>query len=60
MISNEGMIENSKIISIDDKSEYYNDKRYLLMRWLHNIYYYITNANKCLTYISNSLPQVGR
>jgi Tfp pilus assembly ATPase PilU len=27
MISNEGMRENSKIISIDDKSEYYNDKR---------------------------------
>jgi len=39
------MRENSKIISIDDKSEYYNDKRQLLMRWLHYIYYYINNAN---------------
>jgi len=45
MISNEGMRENLKIISIDDKSEYYNDNRCLLMRWLHYIYYYINNAN---------------
>jgi len=45
MLGNMISMKEWEIISINDKSEYYNDKRYLLMRWLHYIYYYITNAN---------------